>query len=456
MSAILHRIRQNPQQFIPFIFLIAVLLYLYGARQQFLYVNTDMSRTDQAAYLNTARLMKSSNYTAFTDRNRMPIYPFLLSLLYEEELSDEAFFARGKLLNIGLSLLILPILFWIFRKYLPLFTAVNLLLIHAFTIYIFKAAYTQAELLFYLLNFLTFLLMCRLLWRPSWKMAILTGILLGLAHLTKASVLPGLILFLATAVFQALAKGWQAKSDGGNYRQFSHYLATPALVVLLFLATIWPYIQNSKEQFGHYFYNVNSTFYIWYDHWDEVEAGTKAHGDRVGWPDMPAEELPSAAKYFREHTLADVRERLSTGFLIILIAALASYGYLKYVIIFFSFVFALFILNRHYVVTTILKKHLYLSLFVASFFAAYLTLYAWYWPISSGNRFVLALFTPFMFTLAFIIYRLFETKLIIPLSRNSSRTINLGRVLNWAMLGVLFVDGTIILVYRIANTYGGY
>ena len=455
MFTFLHRIHQNPRQIVPLLFLIATLLYLYGARQQYLYVNVDMGRIDQSAYLEAGRLLKASNYTALTDRNRMPVYPFLLSLLYYDGLSDEAFFARGKLLNIGLSLLILPILFWIFRKYLPLFTAVNLLLIHTFTIYIFKAAYTQAELLFYLLSFLTFLLMCRLLWQPSWKMAVLTGILLGLAHLTKASVLPGLVLFLATAVFQALAKGWQAKSDGSNYRQFSHYLAAPALVALLFLATIWPYIQNSKEQFGHYFYNVNSTFYIWYDHWDEVEAGTKAHGDRVGWPDMPVEKLPSAAKYFREHTLADVRERLSTGFLIILIAALASYGYLKYVIIFFGFVLTLFILNRKYAVA-IIKKYSFLSLFAASFFAAYLTLYAWYWPISSGNRFVLALFTPFMFTLAFIIYRLFANKLIIPLSRNSSRTINLGRALNWAMLGVLFVDGTIILVYRIANTYGGY
>ncbi|MCA9945950.1 MAG: hypothetical protein KC449_20850, partial [Anaerolineales bacterium] len=80
-----------------------------------MFVNTDRFRTDQAAYLDAAKQLKTSNYTALTDRNRMPVYPFLLSLVYEPGLSDEAFFARGKLLNIGLSLIILPLLFFIFR-----------------------------------------------------------------------------------------------------------------------------------------------------------------------------------------------------------------------------------------------------------------------------------------------------------------------------------------------------
>ena len=455
MSAMLQRVRQNPQQFVPVILLIAALLFLYGASQQYLYVNLDMTRTDQKAYLDEARLLNISNYTELTGRNRMPVYPFLLSLLYDESLSPDAFFARGKLLNVALSLLILPLLFWIFKKYLPLFTAVNLLLIHVFTIFMFKAAYVQTELLFYLLNFVTYLLLCRLLRQPAWRLAILTGILLGLAHLTKASVLPGLVIFTVIASWQAIALGWHTQTSSAPLRQVMLNLLTPGLVLLLFLATIWPYIQNSKEQFGHYFYNVNSTFYIWYDHWDEVEAGTKAHGDRIGWPQMPAEEIPSAAKYFREHSLADVGERFTTGFLIVLLAALTSYGYLKYVILFFGFTCTLVILNRRHAFS-IFKAHRYVALFAISFFAAYLILYAWYWPISSGSRFVLALFSPLMFTFSFIIYQLFGQRLILNSSRNSDSTINLGRLLNWAILGILLVDGYIILTDRIVNLYGGY
>ncbi|MAT96154.1 MAG: hypothetical protein CL608_03340 [Anaerolineaceae bacterium] len=452
---ILSRIQQNRQHLVPLFLTIIALLYLVGVRQQFLYVNIDRFQTDQSAYLEAAKSLKTSNYTVLTDRNRMPVYPFLLSLLYESGLSDEAFFARGKLLNIGLSLLTLPILFWIFRQYLPLFTAVNLILIHAFTLYIFKAAYVQAELLFYLFNFAGFLLLCRLLWQPAWPTAVSTGILLGVAHLTKASILPGLLLFGGTAVLQAIFRRFWQRPSPPQLRQFLLDLTIPALVILFFLLTIWPYIQNSKEHFGHYFYNVNSTFYIWYDHWEEVETGTKAYGDRSGWPDMPPDEVPSATKYFREHSTTQIFERFFNGLLVILITTTNSYGYLIYFCLLFGLVLSLVIVNRQQTMI-IIKKYPFISLFVSGFFGAYSLLYAWYWPISSGNRFVLALFTPIMFTLAFLLYRLFEPQLSLKLSRHSQTRINLGQLLNWIMITVLLVDLYIILTVRIGVFYGGF
>jgi hypothetical protein len=386
----------------------------------------------------------------------MPVFPFLLSLFYEPGLSSEAFFSRGKLLNTAISLLSLPLFFWIFRRYLPLFTAVNLLLIHAFTVYMFKAPFVQAELLFYLLNFLGFLLMCRLLWRPvkqgNWKTGVFTGILLGIAHLTKASILPGLALFVGIATLQAIFRKFAQRAQT---RQFLLNLATPMLVLFFFLLTIWPYIKNSKEQFGHYFYNVNSTFYIWYDHWDEVEAGTKAYGDRISWPAMPPEEIPSAAKYFREHSLAQILQRLFEGLLVIFITTINSYGYLPYFCLLFGFVLVLLLQNREQT-RAIFKQHPFLTLFVIGFFSLYILLYAWFWPISSGNRFALALFSPAMFTLAFLLFRLFENRLSLPTTQHSQKRINLGQLLNWALFAVLLVDGYVILTSRIATLYGGF
>ena len=41
------------------------------------------------------------------ERNRMPVYPGLLALLYDPALSPDAFFERGKQINIILSLVLL-------------------------------------------------------------------------------------------------------------------------------------------------------------------------------------------------------------------------------------------------------------------------------------------------------------------------------------------------------------
>ncbi|MBK8901147.1 MAG: hypothetical protein IPM53_08190 [Anaerolineaceae bacterium] len=436
-----------------------IALYLYGVRQQFLHVNTNQFTIDQATYLETAKSLKTSNYTIPTDRNRMPVYPYLLSLFYDPDLSEEAFFARGKLFNIALSLLILPVLFWIFRQHLPSFTAVNLILIHIFTVYIFKAAYTQTELLFYLLNFVVFLLMCYLLHYQGrqgiWKTAVFTGILLGITHLTKASIFPGLILFLGIATFKAGVKLVKLRSGSFTFRDFLLTLSTPVLVVLFCLITIWPYIQNSKARFGSYFYNVNSTFYIWYDSWDNVLEGTRAHGDRIGWPDMPPEEIPSATKYFREHSLSQVVDRLLRGFLITLVSMANSYGYLKYMVIMFSLVLSLWLFNRSKA-RDILIEFPFVALFAAGFFAIYLFLYAWYTPIANGNRLVLALFSPLMFTFSFIIYRLFDKQLVVKLNRHSSKTVHLGLLLNALLTSILLVDGYIILTERVSTMYGGF
>ena len=85
------------------------------------------------------------------------------------------------------------------------------------------------------------------------------------------------------------------------------------LTLLVFLALLFPYLQESYEKYGSHFYNVNTTFYVWYDSWEEARTGTLAAGDDVGFPDLPPEELPGLEKYLREHTLQQVIERFVNG-----------------------------------------------------------------------------------------------------------------------------------------------
>jgi hypothetical protein len=387
-------------------------LYWQGAMVQLVHVNTDMQSTDQSAYMNYAREMYDSDYAIIGGRNRMPLYPFLQSLFYRPNMTDEAFFIRGKQVNLVLSVCLLAVLAFIFRKFLSGLQSLNLMLIVAFTLFIFKAAYLQAELLFYFLNFCLFLLLVRFLQKPSMRLAILTGIVAGLAHLTKASILPGLALFVGLAGARWTCSTFFLKRyslrDAKFIKSACSDLFAIFLVGMFFLITVFPYINNSKRVFGHYFYNVNSTFYIWYDSWAEVEQGTKAHGDRVGWPDMPPKEIPSMSKYLREHTLQQIIDRFLGGGRTVMINVVQSYGYFKYIMIYLCFLIAIS-LGCWRRVREMAMSNPFLCLFLILYFASYFLFYAWYAPIADGNRLILAQFIPLMFTISYALQTLLRS-----------------------------------------------
>jgi hypothetical protein len=155
----------------------------------------------------------------------------------------------------------------------------------AFTVFIYRAPWVQAELLYYTLSFLTFLMLLELILRPRLWLAVLAGLTAAAAHLTKAALLPGLALVLAVMLVLAV---WRLIG-----RREARALVCTALVAVAFLAAVYPYISTSKKLFGRWFYNVNTTFYMWYDTHEQVMTGTRVHGDRQGWPDLPPQEIPS-------------------------------------------------------------------------------------------------------------------------------------------------------------------
>ena len=432
--------------------LIIVILgvYWYGAVRQLEKVNTDVSSIDQGAYLHFAQKVSESGFTFTGGRNRMPAYSFLQALFLRSELSEEEAFRRGKYVNLVLSIILLVGIALIFHRFFDHLTTLNLVLITTFTVFIFKAGFFQSELLFYFLNFCFFLTAWQLLRKSSWKLAFLAGILAGLAHLTKASILPGLILFLIAAFAQKL---WlvikKPDAEPRTLKSIAASFLPTVLVAFFFLATIYPYINESKRNYGHYFYNVNSTFYIWYDSWGQAKEGTRAYGDRVGWPDMPAEEIPSMSKYFREHTLQQILDRLQNGTRRVMYGVLHSYGYFKYVVIYASLLAVAGIWQWRRAKRAFTSNP-FLYLFLLSYFPAYFFLYFWYAPIADGNRLILAQFLPLMFTLTWGSTRLLrEIRLQIGRSR-----IDVIATFNIAVLALLLIDlpG---LITRTGEMYGG-
>ena len=260
--------------------------YVAGASTHAVRVNRTKSRGDQSGYLLDAEQVYANWHgrtpaVLIGERNRMPVYAGVLALFYSPRLTDQAFFERARQVNIVLSLVLLGLIWFAAARYLPPLAAANLAGVAAFGWFVFKAGYTQSELLYYTVFFLAFLACWRLFHTTGVERRAMTaaaaGLLCGLAQLTKASMLPFVALVLAVGAVWSLAPLLRRTPVRGD--STPRRAASLLLFALCFLLVVWPYISTSKRVFGHYFYNVNSTFYAWYDNWSRASVGTALHGD---------------------------------------------------------------------------------------------------------------------------------------------------------------------------------
>ncbi|MCQ3932911.1 MAG: hypothetical protein DPW16_20875 [Chloroflexi bacterium] len=430
------------------IFCLSMVLYWHASQRSLISVNTDIKAHDQSAYMGYAKKIYRTQGNYPGDGARAPLYPALLATQYAPGLSEQTFFDRGKQLNVILSMALLLGLYLIFLRYLQPFTAINLFLITTFTLFVFKAPYFQPELPYYFISFCAFLGMLKLMVEPNWRIGLLTGELLGFAHLIKPSVLPAVGIFVvvygAQWAFHTLANRHHIT------RQSVQYAALTAFcVILMFLLVGAPQFYRNKQTFGSYFYNVNSTFYVWYDSWAEVAQGTRAYGDREGWPQMPADQIPSLTSYLHTHTPKDIVQRFRTGLKESKIKHCEefNYGYCRYVSLYSRAALALGILALPVWGIPFIKRHFFAGVFCILYFIAYILLYAWFVPINGGQRFMLSLFLPFMFLMALILND--------PMIRRASIGISPRLRLRWVTLlncyiiALLIPDIYIILTSRI-------
>lgn len=428
-------------------------IFYYGADRHAREVNTDYNKFDQGAYMYYAHNLHDTNYHFTGDRNRHPLYPLILSVFYKTGMSLDDYFVLGKRINIIIALLILAALAWIFFRFFPRHTAVNLFFITAFTVFIFKAPYFQCELLFFFLSFLTFLLILKMFTAPTWYYAILTGVFTGLTFLTKASVMPALgllaVWFTCKQIYVFITGLHNRTSHSINLKQQLVPFVSLVLVLVTFIVIVYPYIQNNKKIFGKYFYNVNSTFYMWYDSREQMKSGTRAHGDRVGWPQMPPEQIPGMKKYFQEHTLAQVFNRVWTGGITSIKASKQAYGYFWF-IFFYTLYFLLVLFMNRVRAWQLLKQHLFLFLFLFCYFGVFFGLNAWWNYLGPSVRHILALYLPFMFVVNLIITQLPEKKLKI-----LRRPVHVDVVFNVFISILLLYNVYIILTARLYSMNGG-
>jgi hypothetical protein len=415
--------------------LVLAILVVYGfeahARRRLM--STPASLGDQGAYLAYAQQMAETNYAMIGDRNRMPIFPFLLSLIYRPGEPEAQFLTRAQTLNVNLSIALLLGLFFIFRRFFPPLFAAALLAATAFGVFLYRAGNAQTEVLFYSLSFCAFVLFWRMLVGPRWWLAILCGLTMALAHLAKASLLPALGVWGMVFVAQTL---WGRRTSSVP-RKLSR-LGMMCLVLATFLAVIFPYIRNSKRIYGQYFYNVNSAFVMWCDSSTEGWNFLHEWGDKDKWRALAPDQLPSPAKYWREHSLGQIAYRLAHG-----MGRLASQnamliGYYKFVI---ALILAGAILSvRHgRRVRELLADQPFSAAFCVLFFALYLALYAWYDQIVNDTRFILSIFLPFIFAASLFVLAVGKERVVAVFGRRLAFSqFFAGLLLALAMIDVLY------------------
>ncbi|MEA3351419.1 MAG: hypothetical protein U9Q82_12415 [Chloroflexota bacterium] len=428
-------------------------------------VNDNPEHSDQSAYMEFARMAHETNFSYTGVRNQMPLYPYVQALFYRPELGDAAFFEQGKQTNIILSLVLLSGLFVVFRQYLSIHRATVLTLIIAVGLFIFKSAYFTSELLYYTLSFIGFLMMGLMLLTPSLLLGVATGVILALTYLTKASILPALAAFAFTFLVKEVVVFFRSKRvtvkqadvtvKQAEKKERIQRLASFSLVLIVFLIVLFPYLRESKQKYDHYFYNVNSTFYIWYDTWTEAVQDTAQYGYRQHWPNLPPEEIPSWRNYLRAHSFVEIKTRLLTGLEKQIIYLGKPYSAVNYILIYNLVMLLLVPWVGLKQLGEMIKRYFPLLLFFLLNFFGYLVLFAWYFPLAGGPRFIYGLFLPVAFFLFVVTDKLSKHIDSTKIKINENGHFYLLNLVDAVVFATLLIDFYYVITTKLPGGYFG-
>lgn len=433
-----------------------LLLYLHTTHLQY-HRNDDLTRSDQRAHIRFARRAYETDFAYTGRRNYMPLFAFVQAALNLPELDDEAFFQRGKQINVWLSVVALASLAVVFYwKFTRLYTFCAILTI-GFLAFAFKAPFFQPEILSYTLFGFAFILSVETLFRPKWYKYVGIGALFALAHFTKANVLPALIAFSAS---HSVLLFVVALNGELNRRKLSRILSSALIPLTTFMILLFPYFRESKINYGEYFYNVNTRIYVWFDSWDEADAATRDAGGYAGFLQLPDDEMPGLRKYLQEHSSDQIIERLREG-----IEKITGYAcYIKHSRHIFGYCsqVALGLLVLLFSIPLLIRQfrwqdkscHIHIHCYLVAIFAIYGLGAAWYNPISGGEgpRVVLILLIPFFWTIGLIVHSRALQDPHIRLFGYRIKLVDLA----YALISVtLFFEIYQVVTWRAADMYGG-
>ncbi len=351
---------------------------------------------DELAYIDhVKKISNSNNFWYLGDRNRMPLFNYLLFIFFSDSFSENLIYRSFQFKNI----IYVGILSYLYlRKLNTIFLSkVSMLFCLIFTIFFPIFAYIHdvvVEPLFYITFGLFYICGVEFFKTPNKKNGLIFGGISSMLYLLKAS---GLSLYFASIIFFIFFYIYKKTL---TIKKIQNLLIS----ILAFFIICSPYlIENYKNYNKHIFYNVNTTFYIWYDSWEEVELGTKKYNDRIGWPNMEKDEVPSLTKYLSEHTGVEIANRFISGFknITIYYFSLNEFtGAINLTLLLLSLILAK---NRKKIYEVDAFNFYYLFfLFLLIFIGA-----AWYHVIAPIPRFTILIFVPIYLNIFLIIEKIF-------------------------------------------------
>ena len=362
----------------------------------------------------------------YTDGVVNPLWPWIAARAYDPNGSDEEFFTRGKWLNLAITAGFCLLLAGIASRYFSLGATVNLLLLVGFGAMLPRSVYFQPEPVYYILFFLSWLTCLALLRKNSIWLYCLLGVLAGLAYLAKTSVQPLLLAFVAVSSYRFLFGAAPAIIRKNYNRPASQWCWQTHIIgvfflVIAFLLTAGPRLAFANERFGKPFHAYPS-YWMWLDDFETGYEFMDEHPSKSELRRIPSGEVPSAANYFKSHSGEQAVDRLSEGFWWVtqhfLVPdraverdgdpqpwrqLLAGRG--LYLAALLSIVAALSIwhcLHRpraELAVQRFQPEWSIAALFVVGTTLLYALSYGWYVPVGKGDRFMLSLFAPLVFSL---------------------------------------------------------
>ena len=423
---------------------------------------------DQIVYMKMMATAYQNPLTYSGDGNRMPLFPLIEAIFYNPQAAYLDSFDTAKSVNIYLSLLVLAGLFVFFQKtWHSLFATVNLVLMAAFGIFIFKSAYFLPEVLFYFFGFMSFVFLARLFVQPSYKNALAAGIFTALAYLSKATALAAVAFFAVTWCF-AILVGWlgdgrRSQTKHGNeesgqsmgMRKQQAGALEPGKLMLMggtalavFLGLLIPFGVQNSQKYGGFFNNINSNVVMWADSWSQYTAASASYGGAKAMLVSPQPGQPSLQNYILTHNLAQALTRLSQGCAIQLKNVLQPFNTVNYALV---LLVVLVVVAASYPQRTLdlLQRYKALLLYVLCYLLGYFALFCWYGVIDHGPRFVLGLFLPLLFSIYAALFQ-YRDKLLLGINR-----LSVVSATNVFLLLLVCVDASIVLnSYLLTGQYG--